>query len=271
MARWLVQFGYDGRPFAGWARQPGRRTVEGEIRDGLARRKLAPPGSSPELSVASRTDRGVSARANALTLESPLTGGPLLRALNGVAPEIFFLAATPLPERFRVRDPEYREYRYLLAPEEPRWESWGAYAAPLTADRIDVRSLGRGLPGGGPTWRTIDRLEVEATPEGPVLRIRARSFVWGMVRKTVSALRARARGELAERDLVAALRGERRLSLPLAEPEPLVLWEVHYPIVWTHRAGAASRNQVEYLRTEGASARLRSRLLPSLGPGVMER
>ena len=52
---------YDGTDFRGWAAQPGRRTVEGALRDGarcdLTRRSTA-------LAVAGRTDAGVHALAN---------------------------------------------------------------------------------------------------------------------------------------------------------------------------------------------------------------
>ncbi|MGH2714176.1 MAG: tRNA pseudouridine(38-40) synthase TruA, partial [Thermoleophilaceae bacterium] len=49
---------YDGSGFAGWARQPGLRTVQGVLEDAIAtvlRREVT-------LTVAGRTDRGVHAR-----------------------------------------------------------------------------------------------------------------------------------------------------------------------------------------------------------------
>jgi tRNA pseudouridine38-40 synthase len=48
---------YDGAEFAGWATQPGMRTVEGELAESL-RTVLRHP---VKLSVAGRTDRGVHA------------------------------------------------------------------------------------------------------------------------------------------------------------------------------------------------------------------
>ncbi|HEY6238704.1 MAG TPA: tRNA pseudouridine(38-40) synthase TruA, partial [Thermoplasmata archaeon] len=57
--RWLVRFGYDGSGFAGWARQPGRRTVEGELHEGIVRAKVAASAEAARPRVASRTDRGV--------------------------------------------------------------------------------------------------------------------------------------------------------------------------------------------------------------------
>ena len=54
-ARLLIE--YDGAPFAGWAVQPGKRTVQGELEQALAvvlRRPVT-------LTVAGRTDSGVHA------------------------------------------------------------------------------------------------------------------------------------------------------------------------------------------------------------------
>jgi tRNA pseudouridine38-40 synthase len=195
--------------------------------------------------VASRTDAGVSARANALALTSPLPAAGLLRALNGIAPEIFFSAIAPMSEAMRVRRPLDRTYRYFLATRgtaRARWEK----AAQLFEGEIDVRSFGRAIPTDAPQWRTIDAVRVSELGEGLVLEIRAPSFVWGMVRKIVAALREVDGGRLSAPQLAAAIRGKSRLTLPLAEPEPLVLWEVRYPFPWTHVWRGPSRHQIRY-------------------------
>ena len=49
---------YDGTGFSGWARQPGLRTVQGELEAALATILREPV----ELTVAGRTDAGVHAR-----------------------------------------------------------------------------------------------------------------------------------------------------------------------------------------------------------------
>nr|MBA3842251.1 tRNA pseudouridine(38-40) synthase TruA [Actinomycetota bacterium] len=55
---------YDGTAFAGWARQPGARTVEAE----LARVLAELYGSVEALTVAGRTDAGVHALANVVSV-----------------------------------------------------------------------------------------------------------------------------------------------------------------------------------------------------------
>jgi tRNA pseudouridine38-40 synthase len=54
---------YDGTAFYGWARQPARRTVEGEVRRALG--ELYDVGA---LAVAGRTDTGVHALANVVSV-----------------------------------------------------------------------------------------------------------------------------------------------------------------------------------------------------------
>ena len=246
MSRWLVRFGYDGAGFAGWARQPELRTVEGVLRDGIVRTGVAPTIEAAGLAVASRTDRGVSARGNALTLTSTMPASGLLRALNGIAPEIFFTALAEVPSGFSARAAAGRWYRYFEPSEGHDLARWRE-AADKFRGEVDVRSFGRDLPAGRPVVRTIEQVHVR--PSGTrwmLIDLRAPSFVWGMVRKIIAALRKVDDNSLSLARLDAALRGEHRLTLPLAEPEGLVLWDVMYPVRWSHRWGGPNRAQSRY-------------------------
>ena len=261
--RWLVRFGYDGAGFYGWARQPGAPTVEGTLRDGLRRYRLTSSLDRPQLEVASRTDRGVSARGNALTLTSRLEGSALLRALNGISPALFFPAATQVPSDFRVRRAVRRVYRYF----EPRAgrdpAHWSA-AARLFHGRIDVRSFGRGLPASVPCWREVEAVEVRERPEGLTIEVRAPAFVWGMVRKLVGTLREVDQGRLALSQVRDAIDGKLRLTLPMAEPEGLVLWDVEYPIPWEVHWRGPNRHQAAFVRACGEGLFRRRAVLESL-------
>ena len=258
-----MRFGYDGRPFHGWARQPGVRTVEGEIRRRGKRLGAIEDLAAARLDVASRTDRGVSARANALALTSPLPGPALLRALDGIAPEIFFSAAREVEPAFRPRSARSRTYRY--------WEvdpvgTLAAYrrAARAAVGEIDVRSFGRDVPPGRAAWRTVERIEVVRSGPGLRIEIEGRSFVWGMVRKLVGSIRQVVGGDLPLERFRSALAGQVRLTPPLAEPEPLVLWEVAYDAPWTIRAEGHRERQLDYLLAERRNASARSELLAAL-------
>ncbi|MCI4322988.1 MAG: hypothetical protein L3K03_03045 [Thermoplasmata archaeon] len=243
--RWLVRFGYDGASFDGWARQPGRRTIEEVIGSGLVRYHVAPSLRAARLAVASRTDRRVSAAGNVLVLTSSWEGDALLHALNGIAPEIFFTHARRVPPSFRERGAVRREYRYFLGQPWSHPDRVEAAMHELARPQLDVRSFGRDIPHELPKWRPVDSI-TQVNGRRPYVRVRAPAFVWGMVRKIVAALQEVDAGRLSLERLESAVQGRGRLTLPTAEPEPLVLWRVLYapPIRWTHvraRHGRRSR------------------------------
>jgi tRNA pseudouridine38-40 synthase len=104
-----LKLAYDGGPFAGWAAQPGRRTVAAELERALAtvlRRSVA-------LSVAGRTDRGVHALGQVVSYDGP---PPPLRSVNAVLPpEIAVLSAEEAPDGFSARhDARSRTYVYRI-------------------------------------------------------------------------------------------------------------------------------------------------------------
>ncbi|GAA3415367.1 tRNA pseudouridine(38-40) synthase TruA [Streptosporangium vulgare] len=91
MVRLRLDLAYDGTDFSGWAKQPGRRTVQGEIEGALGRiLRLAEP---PALTVAGRTDAGVHARGQVAHVDldpgalGALDGRDRRRGAGGEAPE----------------------------------------------------------------------------------------------------------------------------------------------------------------------------------------
>src|SRR3954469_19150426 len=100
---------YDGAGFAGWARQPGLRTVQGELEAALGTLLREPV----ELTVAGRTDRGVHAWGQVASYSGPPAD---LRGLNALtAPEVTVRAASRAPDGFSARhDARSRTYCYRL-------------------------------------------------------------------------------------------------------------------------------------------------------------
>ncbi len=104
---------YDGSAFRGWARQPGERTVEGELHQALASLYRV-----EGLVVAGRTDAGVHALANVVSAE--VDGGPpperAAAALNAVLPDdVAVGAAERAADDFHARfDARARSYRYRV-------------------------------------------------------------------------------------------------------------------------------------------------------------
>jgi tRNA pseudouridine38-40 synthase len=112
--RLKLTLAYEGTGFRGWARQPGERTVEGVVRDALAHVY----GSVDGLAVAGRTDTGVHALANVVSVD--VEGGPPLErtadALNTVLPDdVSVLDAEEAPNDFHARfSARSRTYRYRI-------------------------------------------------------------------------------------------------------------------------------------------------------------
>ena len=105
----LLRLEYDGTDFAGWATQPGLRTVQGTVEEALAtvlRREVS-------LTVAGRTDRGVHARGQVASHE----GQPAPpRNLNALLPaDVAVLASEDAPDGFDARrDARSRTYRFRV-------------------------------------------------------------------------------------------------------------------------------------------------------------
>ena len=110
MAATKLTIAYDGTGFAGWAKQPGRRTVQAELERalGIVRRK------ETALTVAGRTDAGV----HALAQVASYPGAPpeRLAGVNALLPpDVAVLAAEPAPEGFDARrHAGSRTYRYRV-------------------------------------------------------------------------------------------------------------------------------------------------------------
>ena len=133
-ARLLLQ--YDGTDFAGWATQPGLRSVQETVEEACAtvlRRDVT-------LTVAGRTDRGVHARGQVASHD----GDPApLRNLNALLPaDVAVLASEPAPDGFDARrDARSRTYRYRLhtrrtpSPFEQRRALW--WPQPLDREALD--------------------------------------------------------------------------------------------------------------------------------------
>ena len=69
MTRWRLDIAYDGANFSGWAAQPGRRTVQGELETWIPR--VLRLGEPTPLTVAGRTDAGVHARGQVAHVDLP--------------------------------------------------------------------------------------------------------------------------------------------------------------------------------------------------------
>ncbi len=208
---------YDGSEFHGWARQPGLRTVEGVLSEGLDR--VFPAWSG--LHVAGRTDAGVHALCQVASLE--VEGGPPLEhvaeALNAVLPgDVAVAAAAEAPPGFHARfSARSRSYRYRIdrratpSPFEARRSWW----LPQPLDEDGLHAAAALLPGEHdfraftPTEtqhevfvRVVERAAWRREGDALEFEITADSFLRHMVRTLVGTM-----VDLGPEELAALLRG----------------------------------------------------------------
>jgi tRNA pseudouridine38-40 synthase len=218
-ARLLLE--YDGTGYAGWARQPGQRTVQATLEEAL----VGLLEKDVDLAVAGRTDAGVHARGQVASHD----GEPAWRsALNGVLPpDVRVLESEAAPEGFDARhDARSRTYRYrvLTAPvarvfERDRALHWryplergllDACAA-LLAGRHDFTAFTPTQTIHARFERCVTRAEwVEETPEVVAFWIEADSFMRRMVRTLVGTMLDVAAGRMGIDDFGHLLEGRPR-------------------------------------------------------------
>jgi len=129
---------YDGSAFAGWARQPGQRTVQEEVEKAL---RMVLREDELRLTVAGRTDRGVHAWGQVASYEHEAVD-PM--RLNAVLPfDVAVLDCNPAPDGFDARqDATARTYCYRVLNRRARsvwlqgralWHGWQLDRAALDA------------------------------------------------------------------------------------------------------------------------------------------
>jgi tRNA pseudouridine38-40 synthase len=230
LRRVAVELAYDGAPFAGFQRQPERRTVEGDLVAALVALEL-----TGGLGFASRTDAGVHARGQVVAFKVP------------EATELPVLAgdlSTRLP-------PEIRLSRLAWAPAgfHPRWSATGKEyvyrIAPTACSGVDREALRRGMEElrtspslSGFTAAGADKtvgppltsLVEEIDPDGALLlRFQGPAFRRYAIRHMVGTLLGQARGELAPGSCARVALAPPPYRGPRAAAEGLTLVRVDYP------------------------------------------
>jgi tRNA pseudouridine38-40 synthase len=241
---------YDGTGFHGFAEQPGQRTVAGALRTAIERVVRRPV----ELTCAGRTDRGVHAWGQVVSLDVPADTDldALHRSLVKLCgPEVVVrsleVAAPDFDARFSATARTYR-YTVLNRPvPDPflRRTTWHV-VPPLDLELLvlacdpflgehDFSAFCRRpkVPAGAEPVSLVRRvLRAGWTDLGDGLlrfEVQASAFCHQMVRSIVGTVVAAGHAQVRAGDIHAILRsGDRSLAAPIAPPTGLCLWHVDY-------------------------------------------
>ncbi|MEP6817313.1 MAG: tRNA pseudouridine(38-40) synthase TruA [Marmoricola sp.] len=275
--RLRIDLAYDGGSFHGWARQPGLRTVQGEIEQALDT-VLRTAGSS--LTVAGRTDSGVNARgqvahvdlaeealARVVSRSDDAPVDALRRRLNGLLGSDVRLRRVSLaPQGFDARfSAVWRRYAYRIADRVESVDPLArghVLARPRSLDEARMNQAALALLGendfaafcrkraGATTIRTLIELVWAREPDGLLTAtVRADAFCHTMVRSLVGCLIEVGEGRREPGWAAEVLGGRTRHSaVRVARPHGLTLEEVGYP---ADDAMAAQAERSRVVRTLG--------------------
>ena len=248
----LLKIAYDGTGFCGWQRQPGKRTVCGELESALER----VTGMPIKIDGTSRTDAGVHALGQQASFRAdcPVPTDRLARALSDVLAkdrlehvgDISVLEAKDMPDDFHARyssvgkryiyvirnaaqpDLFCRNYCYQVS--RPLDESAMAQAASFLLGTHDFRCfMAMGSTPQKTTVRTIWQADVTRDGEQIRLAIAGDGFLYNMVRIITGTLVEVGLGRRSPQsmaDTIASL--DRSKAGHTAPPQGLYLQEVFY-------------------------------------------
>jgi tRNA pseudouridine38-40 synthase len=244
-----LDIAYDGSDFSGWAVQPDRRSVQGDLEEALARILRL---QAVRLTVAGRTDAGVHALAQVAHFDVErdvweAEQAKLIRRLGGVLkPDLRVYAAHEAPLGFDARfSASWRRYEYRVTDAVFGAEPLRRHDTLAWPHRLDVDAMNEAAQGllgvhdfaaycryreGATTVRGL--LELRATRTGEVITVSAKAdaFCHSMVRSLVGALIGVGEGH-QKRDWPASLLSLRVRSgeVRVAAARGLTLMEIRYP------------------------------------------
>ena len=247
LTRLRVDLAYDGTNFAGWAKQAGLRTVQGEVERvlGVALRI----GEPVEVTVAGRTDAGVHARGQVLHADVPAVSlgelNKLTYSLNGLLPaDVRIHEVSIAPEGFDARFAAVaRRYSYAIADGRVDPLTRGFVVAHWR--RLDVQVMNEACEpliglhdfttfckrtDFGTSIRTLQEFWWERTSVGVVAHLKADAFCHSMVRSLVGALVLVGEGRRPVEFPAEVLARRQRTAAVVTMPgHGLVLEQVYYP------------------------------------------
>ncbi|MDX6586408.1 MAG: tRNA pseudouridine38-40 synthase [Solirubrobacterales bacterium] len=245
MASFKLTIAYEGTGFSGWSRQPGLRTVQQVLEEGVAQ---ILSGTPVELTVAGRTDAGVHALSQVASFELDREAPDRFASrINAVLPrDVSVLACEEAPEGFDARRwAVSRRYRYRILTTEQRtpFEDGRALWWPYPLDHAALDECAAAIAGEHdftaftPTQTEHVRFErrvISAAWEDEceavlVFDITADAFMRSMIRVLVGTMLEVGAGKRSVEDFASLLeRAPRERAGDTAPPHGLYLVGVTY-------------------------------------------
>jgi len=249
MTRYAARIEYRGTGFHGFQKQPGLPTIQGALEYAVS--TFTGAGEDIRVEGAGRTDAGVHAVGQAVAFQVPeaLDIGKATRGINALLPAgIAVTAMGKVTDDFDPRrNAVCREYRYFILNREspsPLLEEF-TYHFAGEVDRSRMERACALVPGERDfsAFRAKSEQEsrvtelfgcglIEDIPGLICMVVRARSFLYRMVRIMGGAVLDVGMGRMGLREFSAHLEGG---DNPCAVPLPargLFLWNVEYPGGW---------------------------------------
>ena len=253
MSNILLKIAYDGSKFHGWQKQPGQRTVQGELEEVLE--KVC--GISVTIEGSSRTDAGVHALGQCATLRGEF-GIPTKKipiAANNLLKDAEILSAEEKPDDFHARfsaEAKTYLYRFAIAPKVTVFLRDYVY---LLANRPNVDNMLEAAKnmegthdfacfqaaGGTPretTVRTIFQIDIDEAVrtdsagnkyEAVEVSVEGDGFLYNMVRIIAGTLAEVGFLKIMPEDICEIIASkDRSLAGPTAPPGGLYLKEVYF-------------------------------------------
>ena len=232
--RVAIKFAYDGTKFFGFQRQPEKRTVEGVLVDALS--KVGAINSSRDCGYrsSSRTDRGVSALGNIVSVRSSFSLSELCPAINSEMEDVWAYSAIEVPDGFNPRAARHRWYRYHLPKQDQDLKLMRQIASRFVGIH-DFSSYAH-VDDRNP-MRKIDSIDISDSDFFHIIDFRAESYLWNMVRRIVWMMNEGSSGRIPH-ETIGPEATKKPVRLGLSPPEYLVLMDIDCGIEFLRDARA---------------------------------
>jgi tRNA pseudouridine38-40 synthase len=219
-----LKLAYLGQNYYGLQKQPDLITIDSAVRKALLRIGVI----NGDFCYAGRTDRGVNALGQVIDfwIDEDKAHLAAPRIVNSSLPrDIWAWAHAIAPIGFSARwNATWREYRYILYHEGLDLDSMRE-AAELIRGEHDFRNFSSAKED---TIRDVTKLTISGQDGVFLIDVRARGFLWNMVRKVSSALEMVGSGEKDLEWICDLLNPEINHGAPTAPAEGLILMDVGY-------------------------------------------